>query len=57
MVEKEDSVTFVTSNGLMLRVNVDAITKSGRTTRGVHLMNLDKADSVVSIARISDAKK
>ena len=57
VVEKEDSITFVTSNGLMLRVNVDAITKSGRTTKGVHLMNLDKADSVVSIARISDAKK
>ncbi len=57
VVEKDDSVTFVTTNGLMLRVNVDAITKSGRTTRGVHLMNLDKADSVVSIARISDAKK
>jgi DNA gyrase subunit A len=57
VVEKDDSVSFITTNGLMLRVNVNDITKSGRTTKGVHLMNLEKGDSVASIARISEAKK
>ncbi len=57
VVEKDDSVSFMTTNGVMLRVNVGDITKSGRTTRGVRLMNLDKNDSLASIARISDAKK
>ncbi|NPV42104.1 MAG: DNA gyrase subunit A [Anaerolineae bacterium] len=57
VVEKDDSVSFMTTNGLMLRVNVSDITKSGRATRGVRLINLDKNDSLASIARISDAKK
>lgn len=57
VVEKGDSITLVTVNGLMLRVNVDEISKSGRATKGVRLMNLDKTDSLASIARISDAKK
>jgi len=57
VVEKDDSVTFITTNGIMLRLNVEQITKSGRTTKGVRLMNLDKTDSLASIARISDAKK
>ena len=57
VVEKKDQVTLISNNGIMLRLNVDNITSSGRATKGVHLMNLDKGDSVASIGRISDAKK
>ena len=48
---------MISNNGIMLRLNVKDITKSSRATKGVHLMNLDKGDSVASIGRISDAKK
>ena len=57
VVEKKDQVTLISNNGIMLRLNVDNITSSGRATKGVRLMNLDKGDSVASIGRISDAKK
>ena len=57
VVEKQDQVTLISNNGIMLRLNVKDITKSSRATKGVHLMNLDKGDSVASIGRISDAKK
>jgi DNA gyrase subunit A len=57
VVEKTDQVTLISNNGIMLRLNVEDITKSSRATKGVHLMNLDKGDSVASIGRISDAKK
>ena len=57
VVEKTDQVTIISNNGIMLRLNVEEITKSARTTKGVHLMKLDKGDSVATIGRISDAKK
>ena len=56
VVEKGDQVTLISNNGIMLRLNVDGITSSSRATKGVHLMKLDKNDSVASIGRISDAK-
>ena len=56
VVEKGDQVTFISNNGIMLRLNVDDITSSSRATKGVHLMKLDKNDSIASLGRISDAK-
>lgn len=57
VVENKDQVTFISNNGIMLRLNVKDITSSGRATKGVRIMNLDKGDHVASIGRISDAKK
>ena len=57
VVEKKDQVTFISNNGIMLRLNVKDISTTGRATKGVHLMNLDNGDSVASMGRISDAKK
>jgi len=52
VVQPEDEVTFVTGSGLVLRLRVADITVSGRSTRGVHLMDIGKDDSVASLARI-----
>lgn len=57
VVEKDDQVTLISNNGIMLRVNVTDIAKTGRATKGVRIMNMDKNDSVASMGRISDAKK
>jgi DNA gyrase subunit A len=57
VVEKDDQVTLISNNGIMLRVDSDAIKKQGRATKGVRVMNMDKNDSVASIGRISDSKK
>lgn len=57
VVEKGDQVTLISNNGIMLRINVDAISRTGRATKGVRVMNLEKGDSIASMGRISDAKK
>jgi DNA gyrase subunit A len=57
VVSKDDQVTLVSNAGIMLRLDVDKISVSGRATKGVKLMNLDEGDQVSSIGRISDARK
>ncbi|MDO9546111.1 MAG: DNA gyrase C-terminal beta-propeller domain-containing protein, partial [Pelolinea sp.] len=57
VVTKGDQVTLISNAGIMLRLNVENISVSGRATKGVKLMNLDKGDHVASIGRISDVKK
>ncbi|MBN1231695.1 MAG: DNA gyrase subunit A [Anaerolineales bacterium] len=52
VVQPEDQLTIITTNGVMLRTKVDQITKAGRATQGVHVINLDSGDNVASIARI-----
>ena len=57
VVEKGDQLTLISNNGIMLRVDADAIKKAGRATRGVRIMNMDKGDSIATVGRISDSKK
>jgi DNA gyrase subunit A len=57
VVSKGDQITLISNNGIMLRLDVDKISSSGRTTKGARLMKLDKGDRVASIGRISDARK
>ncbi len=52
---KEDSITLMSANGIVLRTRVETITQSGRVTRGVRIMELQDGDSVASLARISAA--
>ena len=57
VVEKGDQLTLISNNGIMLRIEFDAIKKAGRATRGVRIMNLGKSDSVATVGRISDSKR
>ncbi len=57
VVSKGDQITLISNNGIMLRLDVDKISSSGRTTKGSRLMRLDEGDRVSSIGRISDARK
>jgi DNA gyrase subunit A len=54
VVQKEDQVTLISNNGIIIRLNVKDISSSGRATRGVKLMNIDKADKLASVARFTD---
>ena len=51
VVQEADDVTFISSNGIVLRLKVKEISHTGRATRGVHLMDLGKGDAVASLAR------
>ncbi len=55
VVQEEDEITVISANGMVLRQKVKTISPTGRTTRGIHFMDLAKGDSVASLARISAA--
>ncbi|MDI6695764.1 MAG: DNA gyrase subunit A [Anaerolineales bacterium] len=55
VVQEQDEITFMSSCGVVLRTKVKDITRSGRATRGVMLMNLQPGDAVASVARVSNS--
>lgn len=55
IVQEEDDLTIISSNGVVLRTKVAQIRRSGRATRGVRVIGLLEGDSVASVARISAA--
>jgi DNA gyrase subunit A len=59
VVHKDDDLTIITANGVAIRLKVKAVKKSGRATRGVHLIKPQEGDYVASVARIAveDLKK
>ena len=52
---EEDEVFAITSAGGVIRTGVDEIKQSGRTTMGVRLMNLEKGNQIVAVARNAEA--
>lgn len=53
VVNPEDDLTVISTNGQVLRTEVVNIKQAGRSTRGVIAINLDKGDMVASIAIFS----
>ena len=53
VVTKGDELTLISAGGIVMRMNADKISQTGRATRGVHLMDMEKGNKVASIARIS----
>ena len=51
IVDEEQDLMALTSTGKMIRVDMQTIRKAGRNTSGVIIVNVDKGDSVVSIAK------
>jgi DNA gyrase subunit A len=51
-VMDEDEVVLSSMNGMMVRIPVQGIRRQGRNTMGVKLMNLNKGDKIVSVAKL-----
>ena len=51
-VSEDDQLMVITRNGVVNRQNVSEIRVIGRATQGVRLINLDKGDQVMDVARI-----
>jgi DNA gyrase subunit A len=49
-----DGLMLITQEGMIIRINVDGVRVSGRSTQGVKLMDLDGEDRLVSVARVAD---
>jgi len=59
VVQKEDDLTIITSNGVAIRIKNKDVKQAGRATKGVHLIKPQEGDFVASVARIAaeDLKK
>jgi len=59
VVQKEDDLTIITSNGVAIRIKNKDVKQAGRATKGVHLIKPQEGDYVASVARIAaeDLKK
>ena len=51
LVDDTQDLMLLTSIGKMIRVDMQSIRKAGRNTAGVIIVNVDKNDKVVSIAK------
>ena len=50
----DDEVMLITDGGKVLRCRVDTISKMGRATQGVRIMNLDSGELLVAVARLAE---
>ena len=50
VVHPNDHITVMTSNGIVLRTSVSGISRMGRSTRGVRIVNLLEGDTVAAVA-------
>jgi DNA gyrase subunit A len=53
-VNDEDDLMLITNEGIIIRIRVNEVSKSGRVTSGVKLMNIDGQIRIASIAKIVD---
>ncbi len=56
VVHDADEATFISSNGVVLRLKVKDIALTSRASRGIHLMDIGDNDTGASIARLSEAQ-
>jgi len=56
IVDEDQDLMALTSIGKMIRVDMNTIRKAGRNTSGVTIVNVDKSDRVVSIAKCPKEK-
>jgi len=54
MVNEDDEIMVVSTDGVFIRLKIDEIPSTGRITQGVKLMKFDDGANVTSIARIKE---
>ena len=54
IVKDAYEVMFISQDGTVIRQSADGISRMGRSTQGVRLMNLREDDKVSSIARVTE---
>ncbi len=57
LVNSEDEIMLIGTNGVMIRTRVNEIREMGRTTQGVTLINLDKDDKLAGLSRIAETEE
>jgi DNA gyrase subunit A len=57
IVAPQHELMLISEEGVVIRVKAEDISKLGRSTQGVKVMNVSEADHVCAIARVSGGKK
>jgi DNA gyrase subunit A len=57
LVDAEDEIMLIGTNGVLIRTRVKEIREMGRATQGVTLMNLEKGDKLAGLSRIAEAEE
>lgn len=53
VVNQNDELTLISAGGIVMRMQAARVSKTGRATRGIKLMDLEKGNKVASLARIA----
>lgn len=56
-VQDDEEVILISRNGKLLRTKVSGISKIGRATQGVRVLDLEKGDMVVAMAKVVDKEE
>ncbi len=54
-VEETDSLMFISSGGMIVRVGAESVSRIGRNTQGVRVVNLKADDKLIASARVMDS--
>ncbi|MDO5329297.1 MAG: DNA gyrase subunit A [Coriobacteriia bacterium] len=57
VVGLEDEVMLITQNGILVRTAINGISRLGRATQGVRIMNVSEGDKVVAISKLTNEKE
>ena len=52
VVSAEDELMVITADGIIIRMNINDISRTGRDTQGVRIMRLGENDRVVALTRV-----
>ena len=56
-VSEQDGLMLITLEGKIIRINVEGVRKSSRSTMGVKLMDLDAEDRLVAVAKLAEREE
>jgi DNA gyrase subunit A len=56
LVNTEDEIMLIGTNGVLIRTRVNEIRVMGRTTQGVTLINLEKGEKLAGLSRIAETE-
>ena len=54
-VTDEDSLMFISASGMLVRIPAETISRIGRNTMGVRLVNVKDGDRVMTAARVFES--
>ena len=52
VVDKDDEILLINSDGIMIRIRAKEVSKSGRTTQGVKIMKVQNESEIVAFAKV-----